>query len=267
MRLLYCDESNLNSADFDFFVYGGIVIDTSAAASLSAAIEQIRLRAGIDPSFVLKFNPGPSNLNHKQFVQLKRDIIQAAVDHNCAFLTSLILHNIATSPAVARLNEINRVTLHFNYYLNSVSDHGLVLIDQFTDTQVNHHLREKFLIGVTGMPYSNSMRMDRILGFHYAAIGQSHFGSLIDIVIGCFRFAVNAHTRNETQNMATAGVLLTQLSPLFVRTHNRVREVSLFFSPKMIQAPPFLRRYDDLKAFFAQHGIETWQPITNQRQY
>jgi hypothetical protein len=268
MRLLYCDESNLNSTDFDFFVYGGIVIDTARAASLSSTIEQIRIKAGVAPTFVLKFNPGPQNLDHQQFAQLKCDIIQAAVDHGCVFLTSLILHNIATSSAEARLREINRVSLHFNYHLQSINEHGLVLIDQFTDNQANPHLREKFLVGVTGLPYSPAFRLNRVLGFHYAAIGQSHFGSLIDIVIGSFRFAVNAHTRNQAGNMATAGLLLTQLSPLFLRLNSgRVSENSLFFSPKVITAPPFLYRYQQLKSYFTENGIEAEQPITNQRLY
>jgi hypothetical protein len=268
MRLLYCDESNLNETDFDFFVYGGIIIDTSRAASLSSAIEQIRINAGIDPTFLLKFNPGPPNLDHQQFAQLKCDVIQTAVDHGCVFLTSLILHNIATSAASARLREINRVSFHFNCYLQSINEHGLVLIDQFTDTQANPHLREKFLVGVTGMPYSPAIRMNRILGFHYAAIGQSHFGSLIDIVIGSFRFAINAHTRTQTGNLATAALLLSQLSPLFLRLGSgQVSEDSLFFSPKVITAPPFLRRYRQLKEFLTQNGIEAAQTITNERTY
>jgi hypothetical protein len=269
MRLLYCDESNLNEVDFDFFVYGGIVIDGVRAASLSSNIEQIRLNAGVSPTFVLKFNPGPPNLNHQQFAQLKSGIIQAAVDHGCIFLTSLILHNIATSPEAARLREINRVALHFNYHLRSIDEHGLVLIDQFNDTQANHHLREKFLVGVTGMPYPPfTMRLDRILGLHYAAIGQSHFGSLIDIVIGAFRFAINVHTRNQAGNTATAALLLQQLSPLFLRSPSGlVTENSLFFSPKVITAPPFLGRYERLKRFLAENGVAAAQPITNERLY
>jgi len=91
--------------------------------------------------------------------------------------------------------------------LGTHQDHGLVLIDQFTDIQINHHLREKFLLGLKDMPYGlTAMRLARILGFHYAAIGQSHFGSLIDIILGSFRFAVNAHTRNQAEKLTTAGI-------------------------------------------------------------
>jgi hypothetical protein len=250
-------------------VYGGITIDATRAAALSAAIEQLRVNAGVSPDFILKFNPGPPNLNHQHFLQLKQDIIQAAVDHGCTFITSLILHNVATSPDVARRNEINRVSYHFDLYLGTAQSNGLVLIDQFTDTQINHHLREKFLLGLKDMPYGPpNMRLNRILGFHYAAIGQSHFGSLIDIVIGSFRFAINAHTRNQTNNLATAGLLLTLLSPLFRRNASgRVLETHLFFSPKVISRAPYLQRYANLKTFLTSHGIEAAQPITNERLY
>jgi len=68
------------------------------------------------------------------------------------------------------------------------------------------------------MPYGlTAMRLARILGFHYAAIGQSHFGSLIDIILGSFRFAVNAHTRNQAEKLTTAGHLLSLLRRLFLR--------------------------------------------------
>lgn len=269
MRLLYCDESNLTAVDFDFFVYGGIVVDCATAAALSAEIERIRLNAGVPPTFVLKFNPGPPNLSHAEFAALKQRIIRAGVDSGCRFVTSLILHNIATAPADARLNEINRAAFHFNNYLRSCNAHGLVLIDQFTDTHVNHHLREKFLVGVTGMPYGKGIiRLDRILGFHYAAIGQSHFGSLIDIVIGSFRFAVNAHTRNQTGQLPTAAQLLTELSPLFIRLPSgRVSENSLFFSPKIINARVYMKRYEQLKQYLIANGIEAEQPITDVRLY
>jgi Protein of unknown function (DUF3800) len=149
MRLLYCDESNLDKKDFDFFVYGGIAIHDTTALSLSSAIEKIRVDAGVPRGFVLKFNPGPLNFTHDQFIQVKQAVIEAAVAHGCVFLTSMILHNVATSPDEARRNEINRLCLHFQYYLKISGDFGLVLIDQFDDKKIDSHLREKFLIGAT----------------------------------------------------------------------------------------------------------------------
>lgn len=268
MRFLYCDESNLDKKDFDFFVYGGLAIDAAQAAALSAAIEKIRVDAGVPRDFILKFNPGPTHFTHAQFIELKQAVIAAAVAHGSTFLTSLILHNVASSPEEARRNEINRLCLNFHYCLNIANEFGLVLIDQFHDKMIDGHLREKFLIGATKLPYPpHEIRFTRILGFHYAAIGQSHFGSLVDIVLGSFRFAVNAFTRGQTGNLETAGKMLQMISPMFYRPHGKVSELSLFFSPKIIRAHSYRKKYSDLKDFLASHGIEAEQEITDERNY
>jgi hypothetical protein len=269
MHLLYCDESNLEPKDNDFFVYGGIAIEAGAALSLSQAVEKIRLDAGVPKDFVLKFNPGPSHLNHQQFSALKQKIIEAALDHSCLFLTSLILHNVATSPDEARRNSINTICYHFDCYLNRAKSHGLVLVDRFEDKKIDSHLREKFSTGLKGMPYSEEMRLNRIIGFHYSAIGQSHFGSVIDILLGSFRFAVNAFTRNETGKLQTAHALLAMLAPMFFRERSdgRVPELSLFFSPKIIRFSKYRALYESLKNFLKQAGIEGEQEITSERRY
>ncbi len=219
--------------------------------------------------FILKFNPGPPNFRHDQFIQVKQAIIETAVTHGCVFLTSMILHNVATSPDEARRNEINRLCLHFQYCLKIAGDFGLVLIDQFDDKKIDSHLREKFLIGATKLPYPpHEVRFTQILGFHYAAIGQSHFGSLVDIVLGSFRFAINAFTRGQTGQLATAAKMLGMISPMFYRLPNgKVSELSLFFSPKIIKTQTYLKKYSDLRNFLIQHGIEADQQITNERNY
>lgn len=269
MYLLYCDESNLEPRDNDFFVYGGLVIGGEQAHSLSDRIDTIRRTARIPRDFLLKFNPGPANLDHAEFINVKQQVIEAAIEHGCIFLTSMILHNIATSPAEARRNEINRICYHYNALLHRAETHGLVLIDRFEDRQIDQHLREKFSTGVTGLPFSPELRLKRIVGFHYSAIGQSHFSSIIDIVLGSFRFAINAFTRNDAERLETAGRLLELLSPLFLRDpgHEQVSELSLFFSPKTVRSDRFLRQYTDLSLFFSGHGIVPAQRITNLRTY
>lgn len=269
MYLLYCDESNLEKKDNDFFVYGGLVIEAQAAYSLSLAIEAIRQTAGIRPDYILKFNPRPDNLSHKDFTDLKQAIIEAAISHGCIFLTSLILHNVATNPDNARRNEINRICYHFDCYLHRPQSHGLVLIDRFDDKQIDGHLREKFSIGVTGLPYSKKIRLERIIGFHYAAIGQSHFNSVTDIILGSFRFAVNAFTRQDMGRLTTAKHLLKTLSPLFFREDSvgRVSEISLFFSPKIIKIESYREMYSDLASFLSENGIVAAQRITSERTY
>lgn len=267
MHLLYCDETNLEKRDEDFFVYGGLIMSSDAAAALSSEIDRIRHDANIPAGFCLKFNPGPQHLDHAAFAGLKQNIIEAAVRANCILFTTMILHSIATSPDDARRNAINQLSYNFNEFLACSRDYGLVLIDRFTDAQIDAHLREKFSIGLTGLPFSPRMRLRRILGFHYAAIGQSHFGSAIDIVLGSLRYAVNAFCRHEPEKLARSRQLLNTLAPLFQKTAYAgefgpwTTKLSLDFSPKTIKSPTYKARYAALRNYLAEGGIISEQPI------
>jgi hypothetical protein len=144
----------------------------------------------------------------------------------------------------------------------------MVLIDRFSDNQIDLHLVEKFSVGVCDMPYSREMRLNKIVGFHYSAIGQSHLPSVVDIVLGSLRFAVNRHTRGLDHHETSARALLGLLSPLFYRRFDgKVEEISLIFSPKEIRLADYRRRYQALKDYLTASGIEADQEITEYRMY
>lgn len=271
MHLLYCDESNMEERAGDFLIYAGLAIDGERALDLSQEIDAIRVRLGVPRDYRLKFNPGPEGFTHAQFIELKRQVIAAAVDHGVGLLAYVVLHNIATNPDEARRNGINTVCFHFDCLLNRRNDSGLVLIDRFNDAgnQVEAHLAEKFSIGLVGMPYGAEVPMRRIVGYHYSAIGQSHFASVVDVVVGSFRFAINAHSRNLQPLHASATAILQSLSPLFIRNDPvaAVSELGLLFSPKVIRAAGFRAQYQALKEFLAGAGVPTEQPITAERMY
>jgi hypothetical protein len=263
MHLLYCDETNLQERSGDFFVYAGIVVESARARDLSHRIDKIRSEAKIPSAYRLKFNPGPKRLDHQQFIELKKAIVTAAVEAKVGLLVSAILHDIATSPDMARLNAINTLSYHFDCLLNRIPGPGLVLIDRFDEKQADAHLAEKFSIGVTGLPHTAQLRLSNIVGFHYAAVGQSHFCSLIDVVIGSLRFAINAFTRGEKAHIETAKRILEGLEPLFYRERDGapVSELSFFFSPKTVRKSAYRDKYCALKAFLADSGIDTSQRI------
>ncbi len=269
MYFLYCDETNLDPNNHKFFVYGGLIIPSENAKKLHDEIEEIRTNSSIPDNFLLKFNPKPSNLSHKEFIQVKQSIIKSAVQNNCIFLTSIIMHQIATSPDAARRNEINRVLFHFNFLLTRLNSYGLCLIDRFSDAQIDAHLREKFSVGVRGLPYAGDMRLDRIIGFHYSAIGQSHFSSIIDIVLGSFRYSVNAHCAQDPSRLKSADTMLRLIGPLFFRSDHsgKVIDLSLNFSPKIIKAERYRNEYQSLKDFLKEKGIDASQEIADVRMY
>jgi len=269
MYIFYCDETNLDPEQSDFFVYGGIAISSDKAKELHSRIEDIRGEAKFKETDIFKFNPCPNGVLRKDFVKAKENIIRAAVECGRVLIVSIILHKIGHDIDETRRNEINRVTYHFDCYLNRPKTYGLVLIDRFSDKQIDEHLRNKFSIGITGLPFTPKKRLENIIGFHYSAIGQSHFSSLIDIIIGSLRFSVNAHSKGKVDKMGTAKLLLRLIEPLFYRDeyNKRVHQISLNFSPNVIRVAKYKEQYDSLKKFFEASGIDAVQDISDERQY
>lgn len=271
MHLFYCDETNLEKRAGDFLIYGGLIIDGATAKGFSAAIDEMRTRHGVPRDYLLKFNPGPEGFSHDQFIALKQEVLEVAARFGARLVVYTILHDVATNPDTARRNGINTVCYHFDCILNRLGEAGLVLIDRFNDegNAIDAHLRDKFTVGIKGLPFSPEMRLANICGFHYSAIGQSHFPSIVDVALGSLRLAINAHTRETVGLMGTANTLLGLLSPLFWRQNpsDPVPELGFQFSPKVIRATGYRTKYQGLKDFLATAGIATHQDITDQRTY
>jgi hypothetical protein len=189
-------------------VYGGLVVAGTMAKQLSNAIDNLRTAAGIAPDFRLKFLPKPENMSHQEFIGVKERLLGLAAEHAVRLLVSVILHDISANADQTRRFEINRICYHFDCFLNRFDTTGIVLIDRFSDAQIDAHLAEKFSIGLTDMPYSRQYRLSNVVGFHYSAIGQSHFTSLIDVVLGSLRFSINAYCREDHERLPTARTLL-----------------------------------------------------------
>lgn len=264
MRLLYCDESNLEEREGDFLLYAGISIPTERAESLHQAIGQLREARGIERTERVKFAPAAAPLTHAEYRELKQAIIEAAVEHDCKLHAYAVLHDLARNPDQARRFGINTICWHFQCALNRANEAGLVLIDRFNDegNQIDAHLREKMTAGVE-IPHRGVVQLDRIVGFHYSAIEQSHFTSLIDIVVGSLRWAINVHTRNLEMRDAALN-LLGVLSPLFWRGgHDGVPDIGFCFSPFNIRREAYFGRYIALQQFLRDGGIPSIQPINH----
>lgn len=264
VHLLYCDETNLDQSQGDFLVYGGLIVSAERALALSLAVDEIRRRAGIDPDFELKFNPRPDNLSHMEFSALKQAVIETAIAHDSCLLIYLVLHDLATNADEARRFGINTICLHFNRLMERISGPGLVLIDRFNDedNQIDAHMRQKFAVGIE-FPNGRSTRLGNVVGFHYCARGQSHFSSITDIALGSFRFAINAHTRQDEARLRRAHQLLSALQPLFLRNYDQgpISYLSLCFRPQRVGNVLYRERYLSLRDFLSSAGLAPAQQI------
>lgn len=251
MYLLYTDEVNVDPDNSEFFIYGGVSIYAGQAPSLSNTIDELRKQFGYRPGDQLKFNTRerPTHISPDDHKEIKRRVVEAAVQHDVRLFASFILHKIATSPEDARRNEINRVCYHFDCFLNRVNGHGLVLIDTFSDNRLPEFLRDKFSMGLSGLPYSPIYRLERVLGFNLATIGSSNFSSVVDIVLGSLRYAVNC--RNKSDRHVVAHTLLQQLAPMCITRGNpeTIDEISIFFSPKTVKVTAYQNKYRDLRNY------------------
>lgn len=257
MYLLYADEVNVDPASTEFFIYGGIAVHADYAAALSGAIDALRAEHGYQPLDPLKFNTveRPSRITAETHREIKREVTATAVEHGVRLFASFILHKIATSPEEARRKEINRICYHFDCFLRREDDYGIVLLDTFNDEKLPGILREKFAVGLRGLPYSPTYRLERVLGFHLASIGSSHFTSVVDIAMGSLRYAVNC--MDNSRQHAVARTLLRQLAPMCIRGTRlgEIDEISAFFSPKTVRVPSYQERYGRLREYFEQSGF------------
>lgn len=267
MKLMYCDESNLEHRAGDFLLYGGVVIPAEAASELSAGIANLRTSVGIAPDFKLKFNPGPRHLSHQEFRDFKQSVIELAIKHGCKLLTYMVLHDIAGDADLARRNGINTVCYHFHCMLKREDRDaiGVVLIDRFNDegNKIDAHLTEKMATGIKLPHKPHNSVLDRIVGFHYSAVGQSHFTSLIDILISSMRFVVNTKTRKDEKLQESALNLLKALSPLYYTRYSdgRICDMGIHFSPMTVKVEKYRTQYEEMQKFFEGAGIVSGQSI------
>lgn len=256
MHLLYTDEVNVDSRSSDFFIYGGVSVDANQAASLSGRIDLLRQEHGYRPEDLLKFNTRerPDTISPETHREIKAKVIEEAAAHGALLFASFILHKIAASPEEARRKEINRVCFHFDCFLRRQNEYGIVLFDTFTDKNLRQLLREKFSKGLSGLPYSDPYRLERVLGFHLASIGSSNFSSVVDIVLGSLRYAVNC--LGDPSRQVIVQTLLSQLAPLCLKNDGgSVRELSLFFSPLKVRMPEYYVQYQKLRDFLTRNGL------------
>jgi hypothetical protein len=260
MHLLYSDETNLDPKTCEFFTYAGVIIPPETASKLSEDIDALRDEYEYKADELLKFNTRerPKHVTPDKHRDIKKKLMEASARRGVKFISSVILHKIATSPDDARLNGINTVCYHFNCYLQRVQDNGIVLMDTFQDNRLAPFMREKLSVGLVGMPFSPTMRLNRLLGFHLASIGSSNFCSVVDIVIGALRFCINSRTHLDQH--VTAKQLFKQLGKLAIRdSSGKVEEIGFFFSPKSVKVSSYLTRYQELWQYLKDNGMECSQ--------
>ncbi|MFB3917094.1 MAG: hypothetical protein ACE14M_10220 [Terriglobales bacterium] len=258
MYLLACDESNRNPSDRRrFFIYGGIIVDGDNCLTIHQFFERLRIQYGITSGWNLKFDAAarPATLSAERFAEVKNRVLEAAPGWGVRFIAYVVHHRIADTRAKqerAFRSAMNTILYQFNGFLRQHDDHGVFLIDRFDGGACLDLLKSIFTRGLD-LPAQNARRaIDRVTMMGASCLGASHLMSLLDIVLGAFRYCVNA----RAEKFEVARLLYSKLQPLLVTApgNPRVEEWGLFLRPQEVRAADIQAEYTQLRQHLARLG-------------
>jgi len=197
MYLLFTDETNTSpqyDARIKFFAYGGLIIPFDSLSELDNGIQKIRMEAGYEPANSLKFDTHskPEHVSPEQFAKIKNDIISLCIETKCKFLVYVVLHKIAENQGINQTIKwgADHIVGKFNYFLKRNNSTGFVIMDRLPDTNEYSFFTEKF---TKGLVFSNkNIPLENIRMFSSSCDNASNFNSAMDIVLGSFRYCINA---------------------------------------------------------------------------
>lgn len=250
MYVLLTDETNLQkSDDVKFFAYGGLFFRFELLPELDSAVRAIRSKYGFKSTDDLKFNTKerPPGIDQKTYTAAKSEVLDLCVEKDCRFIAYVVHHGIANGQSSdQRLTfASDHVLKGFHDFLSETKDTGVVLMDKLPIQKGDAYFREKFQIGLTYPKSGSSVTLDRIHLYGTTGIGMSHLASLIDIVLGSFRYCIN-----NPQSPSVAGSLFKRV--LHIMWHQElngvktVRERGLILRPSEIKASEYKDEYSEL---------------------
>ncbi|HEV3243872.1 MAG TPA: hypothetical protein VGZ31_05620 [Chthoniobacterales bacterium] len=251
MHCLLTDETNTEPSERGkFFIYGGLFFPFAKFDDLDAGIAAIRKKAGYERGDSFKFDTNfrPAHVSVEASTQAKKELVQLCLDSGCKFIALVILHKIIDRqhPEHKYLWAANEVIGRFNRFLaEEAKDTGIVLIDTLPLKQQWQFLTEKF---VKGLPLHTGgcTSLPRIRLYASTCLNASYLGSAIDVVLGSFRYCINAPS-----NRQRAAEMMRRVLQLMwhSRAGNRifVREKGLILRPEKIIVDSYRKEYDQLR--------------------
>ncbi len=194
MYLLLTDETNrIKSQDCKFLVYGGIFFKIEDLVELDNNITLIRKNAGFALTDEFKFDTHsrPKNVSIETFNKAKNDVIDLCLKFDCKFIAYVALHDIISKvPVEIQLTfAADHVIGRFNKYLQERQEEGICIIDNLPIKTNYKYLSEKFTVG---LKIGDSITpLENIKLYASTCSNASNVSSLIDILLGSFRYCIN----------------------------------------------------------------------------
>jgi len=253
MHILLTDETNRHpSRDAQFFVYGGLLFPVDALGVLHTGMEAIRRTAGYRPGDELKFDTRarPAHVTMDAATNAKRQTIELAQRAGCKFIVHVILHAIIENQDADQQIQwaADYVIGRFNQYLHEVGDDGICILDNLPNGSEFGYLSAKFANGLT-LDTGTRLSLDRIKLFASTCLGASHANSVMDIVLGTFRYCIN-NPRNEEAARAMLGSVARLMWGREENGQMIVRGRGLILRPEIsdVRNDGYRRQYEELIA-------------------
>jgi len=208
------------------------------------------------PTWDLKFDASfrPPALSGEKFAELKSKVLEEAAKRNVRFLAYVIHHGIVDTKLKkekAFRAAMNTLLYNFNKFLTREQTHGLFVVDRFDGATCLDLVKSIFTRGLDLPPEKARKAIRRVFLMGASCIGAGHLMSLLDIVVGAFRYCVNA----PEEKFAVARRLLSTLDPLLLSSPTNPAlkdEWGLIVRPQDVRAPHFRIDYRAFRDRFAR---------------
>ena len=250
MYLFIGDESNTTQSEgAKFFIYGGLLVEIKCAPDINSNILGIRQDCNYSPGDKLKFDTHtrPKQVSIHQHKSAKEQILDKSNEFGVKFMAYAVHQGISGKRRNINTWQyaLNTLLNEFNRFLNREDVYGMCLLDRFADDMTVlkniHHFGVNPIVDESNVEH----RLERIWCFGTVCIDTTHLASMVDIVLGAFRYCMSDMAKSRISKE-----LYKKVRPLMLHSSDDITDVEdwgLFFRPKRIGNPEFKRDYDALR--------------------
>jgi len=251
MYLFLSDETNTTQSEVvEFLIFGAIIVPIDKASEIASEIVRIRQAAGYPPEAEFKFDTHsrPSCVTKAKFDYAKSLVLDLARNLGIRFMAYVVHHEIASrkEPSKRPLFALNTLLCQFDLFLSRERTSGFCAVDRF---EIAHSLLSSILVeGVnpSGELGKFQRKLSNIWMYSITTITCSHLCSVCDIVLGAFRYCVNATRTSDVTNM-----LYSKVRPLFLCQPDNpqvIEDWGLFFRPRTVRSSRYAEAYQGLRS-------------------
>lgn len=257
MFIFVGDESNVRqSREARFFIYGCIIIAADKILDICKEISCIRdkHRFTSDAEFKFDSRSRPAHLSYQEFTLAKNQVLEICQDLEVRFMAYAVHHEIARNRECdLYLWALNTLLLQFDFLLQRETSNGICLVDRFkNDLNILKKIHQQGVDPEVSDGSRLPRRLENILCYGTISIGTTHLATVVDIVLGAFRYCVNEMNKTKISLQ-----IYKKVRPLLLcepGNPSRVEEWGLFLRPREVNVPDYKQDYDFLLQYLESLG-------------